>query len=227
MCSDLPRQHCFFPPSFWRTALFFMSFSCVHCCFRGSLLDVFHLLGLTLRPSAPDCCCHRVSLTRGRLVLAQEAARGTSSSSSHSFFCCDVPCEFWHLAMNFNSRVAGLEVLFLCTIHLLTAMCFSFGGRSSSQVTSGCAQTWLPLGSQVVTLVIRRFCMMLHSTNFPYDLVGNDSAYILSKVTLFCNVLSCALFPRVFPLFIMVFSFAVVCSWCRVGFANGNHFGFQ
>ena len=39
--------------------------------------------------------------------------------------------------------------------------------------------------------------MMLHSTNFPYDVVGNDSAYFLNKVTLFCDVLTCALFPRV------------------------------
>ena len=32
-------------------------------------------LGLTLRPSAPVCCCHRVSWTRGRLAFAQEAVR--------------------------------------------------------------------------------------------------------------------------------------------------------
>ena len=32
-------------------------------------------LGLTLRLSTPVCCCHRVSWTRGRLALAQEAVR--------------------------------------------------------------------------------------------------------------------------------------------------------
>ena len=40
--------------------------------------------------------------------------------------------------------------------------------------------------------------MLLHSSNFPYDVVGNDSAYFLNKVTLFCDVSTCALFPRVF-----------------------------
>ena len=54
-------------------------------CLRGGLLDVSRLLGMTLRPSAPVRCCHRDSLTRGRLALAQEAARDASSSSSHLF----------------------------------------------------------------------------------------------------------------------------------------------
>ena len=40
------------------------------------LLDVSRLLGLTLRPSAPVCCCHWDSLTRGTLAFAQEAVRG-------------------------------------------------------------------------------------------------------------------------------------------------------
>ena len=40
------------------------------------LLDVSRPLRLTLRPSAPVCCCHRDSLTRGRLAFAQEAVRG-------------------------------------------------------------------------------------------------------------------------------------------------------
>ena len=40
--------------------------------------------------------------------------------------------------------------------------------------------------------------MMLHSTDFPYDFVGNDSAYFLSKAALFCDVLTSALFLRVF-----------------------------
>ena len=43
-------------------------------CPRVCLLDVSSLLVLTLRPSAPVCCCHRDSLTRGRLAFAQEVA---------------------------------------------------------------------------------------------------------------------------------------------------------
>ena len=51
----------------------------------ASLLVVSRLLGLTLRPSAPVCCCHRDSLTRWRLALAQEPALDSFSSSSHLF----------------------------------------------------------------------------------------------------------------------------------------------
>ena len=39
------------------------------------LLHDSRLLSLTLRPSAPVCCCHGVSWTRGRLAFAQEAVR--------------------------------------------------------------------------------------------------------------------------------------------------------
>ena len=44
-------------------------------CSRVCLLDVSRLLGLTLRPSALVCCCHRDSLTRVRLAIVQEAVR--------------------------------------------------------------------------------------------------------------------------------------------------------
>ena len=50
-------------------------------CPRVCLLDVSYLLGLTLRPSAPVCCCHQDSLTRGRLAFEQEAVRVSSSHS--------------------------------------------------------------------------------------------------------------------------------------------------
>ena len=39
---------------------------------------------------------------------------------------------------------------------------------------------------------------MLHTTNFPYEVVGNDSAYFLNKVKLFCDVFTRVLFPRAF-----------------------------
>ena len=45
--------------------------SCAPVCPRGSLLDGSRLLGLTLRHSAPVCCCHQDSLTRWRLAFAQ------------------------------------------------------------------------------------------------------------------------------------------------------------
>ena len=52
------------------------------------LLDVSRILGLTLRPSAP--VCHRNSLPRGRLSLAQEAVHGPPPLS--------VPGEFRQLS---------------------------------------------------------------------------------------------------------------------------------
>ena len=62
--------------------LSFVTFVFVSCS-RVCLLVVSRLLGLTLRPSAPVCCCHRASLTRWRLAFEQEAARVASASSSH------------------------------------------------------------------------------------------------------------------------------------------------
>ena len=44
------------------------------------LLHDSRLLGLTLRPSAPVFRCHRVSWTRGRLALTQEAVRASLDS---------------------------------------------------------------------------------------------------------------------------------------------------
>ena len=59
------------------------------------LLDVSRLVGLTLRPSAPVCCCHRDSLTRGRLAFAQEAVRASSFSL---FGSAPVGCAQWFQA---------------------------------------------------------------------------------------------------------------------------------
>ena len=81
MRSKLPRHHCLCLRTLRKSALFFPS--CAPVCPRGSLLDVSRLLGRTLRPSAPVCCCHQDSLTRWRLAFAQEAARVASASSSH------------------------------------------------------------------------------------------------------------------------------------------------
>ena len=49
-----------------------------YCCLvvlpTRCLVDDSRLLGLTLRPSAPVCCCHLDSFRR--LAFAQEAVRG-------------------------------------------------------------------------------------------------------------------------------------------------------
>ena len=71
----LPRVH-----GFTDFSLLLVTFLIVSCS-RVCLLDVSRLLGLTLRPSAPVCCCYRDSLTRGRLAIVQEAVRIFSASS--------------------------------------------------------------------------------------------------------------------------------------------------
>ena len=53
---------------------FFATFV-MESCSRVCLLVVSSLLGLTLRPSAPVCSCHRDSVTRWRLAIVQEAVR--------------------------------------------------------------------------------------------------------------------------------------------------------
>ena len=61
---------------------------CLDVLHTRCLLHDSRLLGLTLRPSAPVCRCHRDSLTRGRMALAQEAVRGPPPLS---------PCLVLHL----------------------------------------------------------------------------------------------------------------------------------
>ena len=61
--------------------LLFLCFFGLLSCPRVCLFDVSCLLGLTLRSSAPVCCCHQVSWARGRLAFGQEAVRVSSSIS--------------------------------------------------------------------------------------------------------------------------------------------------
>ena len=56
------------------------------------LLHDSRLLGLTLRPSAPVCCCHRVSWARGRPALAQGSRALSSFSFSSIGSACDGMC---------------------------------------------------------------------------------------------------------------------------------------
>ena len=60
---------------------FFVTFVLVSCS-RVCLLHVSRLLGLTLRHFAPVCSCRRVSLTRWRLAIVQEAVRFIFPASS-------------------------------------------------------------------------------------------------------------------------------------------------
>ena len=80
-------------PSFYECLLSFFLLSCPRVC----LLDVSCLLGLTLRPSAPVCCCHRDSLTRGRVAFEQEAVR-VSSSLSARLVLHVLACAWWFQA---------------------------------------------------------------------------------------------------------------------------------
>ena len=70
---------------------FFVTFVIVSCS-RVCLLVVSRLLGLTLRPFAPVCSCHRGSLTHGRLAIVQEAVRVFFSQSSRLVSARDDMC---------------------------------------------------------------------------------------------------------------------------------------
>ena len=77
-------RRCALGPSRWYHVLVIPMTDCslsFLSCPRVCLLDVCCLLGLTLRPSAPVCCCHQDSWTRGRLAFEQEAVRVTTSHS--------------------------------------------------------------------------------------------------------------------------------------------------
>ena len=87
-------------------AFFLLCHFCAPFCSRNCLLDVSRLLGLTLRLSAPVCSCHRDSLTRWRLALAQEVARVVSSASSRLFFCSSM-C----LVISDNLRGRSLQAM--------------------------------------------------------------------------------------------------------------------
>ena len=73
---------------------------------------------------------------------------------------------------------------------------------------------------------------MLHTTNFPYEVVGNDSAYFLIKVTLFCDMFTRVLFPRVlsfvnncvFPCGRVLPMSGWVCQWKPFWILVGNNF---
>ena len=193
--------------------------------------------------------CHRDSLTRLRLALAQDAARDASSPSLFVLLNCDLPREFWQFMSLWGiSLLRDLDVwcsclsfwwahLFFFTFcHLLAAsnVSFSLWGRSWDRVTLECAQTWLRLGAQVVTNVVRTFGTMLQTTTFPYEIVGNDSAYFLHKVTLFSDVLTYTLIPRsgflfcwnvcVFPCGRVLLMSGWSCQWKPLWIPVGNNF---
>ena len=85
MYSGLLRHHCLQLPHGMVDSTVFISFSCAHGCFRDLFLDLSRLLGhCALSLLSFDAT--RKSLPRWRLALAQEAARGTLSSSSSLSF---------------------------------------------------------------------------------------------------------------------------------------------
>ena len=124
------RERTFYPP-------FPLSCSCPAHAVDCWMFPVFWAWHCVFH--APVCCCHRDSLTRWRLGLAQEAARGASSSSSLLFFLDgDVPFDFWQLARNVPSREVDVwrscfprNVAFhtLCNLHVASLTVLDRGAR--------------------------------------------------------------------------------------------------
>ena len=86
-----------------RMISFLSSLAVLPTCF---LLHDSRFLGLTLRPSAPVSCCHRVSLTRGRLAFSEEAVRACSLL----LFLLNFFCSCWFLQGHSGShRVNSLQ----------------------------------------------------------------------------------------------------------------------
>ena len=98
----LPRVHGI-NEGFLSLSVPFVLLSCPRVC----LLDASRLLGLTLRPSAPVCCCHRDSLTRGRLAIVQEAVR----VFSFSVFSIGSARDGMFLVISDSLRVMSLQAL--------------------------------------------------------------------------------------------------------------------
>ena len=101
----------FCPRTCGRTFVFFAFFVTLVLlsCSRVCLLDVSRLLGLTLRSSVTVCCCHRDSLTRGRLALKQEAVR-VSSSHSPRFDLHMMACARWFQAPSIHVSSSVAEI---------------------------------------------------------------------------------------------------------------------
>ena len=92
------------------------------------LLDVSRLFGLTLRPSALVCCCHRDSLTRGRLALAQEAVRDPPFSllgSAPDGMCPVVSGSHWEVSLQALLKLEDLAITWNCFCILPHSMCLN------------------------------------------------------------------------------------------------------
>ena len=78
-------------------------------CSRVCLPVVSRLLGLTLRPSAPVCSCHRDSLTCWRLALAKNTTTGLVIHCKERMYTVDSDAS-WHMmgpsSLNHNENEA-------------------------------------------------------------------------------------------------------------------------
>ena len=173
------------------------------------LLHDSRLLGLTLRPSAPVCCCHPVSWARGRLAFAQEAVRVSPSLSSR------FSCSCWSLQGLSGSRE---KCLFMrCgNVMALQIREMVFG---VSHIPGACTVLdhffWVRLAALKNHDVLLR-CGWVHCLSTTNR---RTSSRLVRCVTF-------AWAPMRFNLRPFASVEAPIVPW-QVGYANGSHFGYR
>ena len=170
----IPQAMCLCLRKLRRSALFFFVCSCLPTrwssrCFPSSWPDIASFRScLLLAPGLFD------TLEAGICV----GSRMRRFMSSHVFFWATIlSCDSWQEIS--VQEMWTYKVLFsswsCCSHIVLPICCLSHSVRSCNRVTPGSAERWLPLGAQVVTLVFWRCCTVFHSSNFPHELVENNS----------------------------------------------------
>ena len=173
------------------------------------LLHESRLLGLTLRPSAPVCCCHRLFRARGRLASAQEAVRCPPLFFLHSVLLVvalawkpKAACEYFLFKRCWNVKVLQLRKIvfgFFRIPCVCTVLDHLFGVR---------------LGALEMCHVLVHWGLR--------TVVDHDATNFTKTVSL-CDVWLCtnAFFFQPFA-----FSVALIVPW-QVGYANGSPSGYQ
>ena len=197
MGSTLPRHWCLLPAHVSENCTFFPS--CAPVCPRVCLLDVSRPLGLTLRPSAPVCGCHRDSLRRWRLAIAQEAAHVV-------FFCvysivlfesrramCLVVSDSLrgrslHAMLTYEGPASLVNLFFTHS----SFPCLTHSSRPKNRDTPGGVRNVLHLGAlSVPSRIGGKRIIRTYSTVTRWFVIFRAHAWLLSSQFTVCPVFLC------------------------------------